>query len=327
MDLRVLFYGSPGEAVPFLEMLAGRTNVVAAVTKPEKPKGRGLAMPGPGPVKIAAGRLHIPVFEPEDPREIEGTLKSLKPDLGVAVAYGRILKPSLIELPALGTLNVHFSLLPRHRGPAPIAWCIRRGETKTGVTVFWIDAGVDTGPVFLSRSLEVAREEDFASLKKRLVALGVSALAEAVAEIRAGRIVKTPQAGEPSLAPKLGPADARVSLENDAVDVHNLVRSLAAGPSPYIEILSGGRAARLILRKTRPVPSGPSGGARPGTVVRIDGPDGFVIECAKGTLLRILEVQLEGKKAVPAASFLNGLRLRAGEALPLKTGPKESPAQ
>ena len=168
--MRILFYGSPDPALPFLRSLARNEECVAVVTRPDKPRGRGLS-PAPTPVKREAQALGLPIFDPPDPLSILPALSGLKPDLGIAVAYGRLLKPELFRLPRFGTLNVHFSLLPRHRGAAPVAWSLIQGDTRTGVTVFWIDEGLDTGPILLTREIEIAPEDDAPALQNRLVGL------------------------------------------------------------------------------------------------------------------------------------------------------------
>ena len=292
---------------------------MAVVTRPDKPRGRGLS-PSPTAVKREAASLGLKVLDPPNPMAAHGELSALKPDLGVAVAYGRLLRPELFRLPRLGTLNVHFSLLPRYRGAAPVAWSLINGETRSGVTVFWIDEGLDTGPILLTRETAISPDEDATALQNRLIELGVGALREALALLKSGVAQPRPQEGPPCAAPPLTSSMGLVSFEKHAASVHDLVRGLAEGPKAYVNLASPEGPRRLILLKTRLPEQGsvkpPS--VEPGSIARVDAENGFLIECGKSSFLWIVEVQLEGRRALPAASFLNGLRLGAGKSLPLK---------
>ncbi len=312
--MRVLFYGTPKLAVPTLELLAGRETVVAAVTRPDRPAGRGLKS-RESPVKARARELGIPVFDPVSLSGIAPELKGLEPELGVVVAYGRILKPELLAVPRLGTLNVHYSLLPKYRGAAPVQWSLARGEARTGVSLFWLDEGMDTGPIFLSRELEVGPEEDAGELQERLVRLGLGALGDALSEIEAGRIRREPQRGEASLAPLIKREDARIDLARSAAEIHNLVRGMSLWPRAFLDLKTP--PLRLLVLKTRlgAVPAG--GFNRWGAILSVERDGGILIECGGGSSLWLLTVQPEGKKPLPAADFLNGLRLGAGDFLPV----------
>lgn len=308
--MKVLFYGTPAVAVPFLEFLASREQVVAAVSQPDKPAGRELRVE-PTPVKKSAAALGIPVLQPEKSSLIAPAVKDLGADLAVAVAYGKILKPEALAAPKLGTLNVHFSLLPKYRGAAPVQWSLVRGEKKTGVTIFWLDEGMDTGPIFLQRETEVGRDEDAAGLMQRLVALGVGALGKVLDEIAAGRIVREPQAGQASMAPLINKDDARLELHRPAAELHDLVRGMRIWPKAWLQL----NHSRAQVLKTR-VGEG-TGAGQPGTVVRVVPNGGILVQCGGSSRLWFLEVQPEGKKPVTAADFLNGLRLSAGDRLPI----------
>ncbi|MBI4423654.1 MAG: methionyl-tRNA formyltransferase [Elusimicrobia bacterium] len=306
--MRLLFFGTPGIAVPFLEACAREHDVLAVVTRPDKPAGRGLALTPP-PVKEAAQRLGLPALQPAaSPSELAPALKALGADAAIVVAYGKILKPDLLASTRLGFLNVHFSLLPKYRGAAPIQWSLIRGETRSGVTVFWLDEGMDTGPVQAVRETEIGPDEDAPSLAARLTALGVELLSETLRAFDAG-VRRQPQTGEPSLAPRLTRADARVSLSWAAREVHDRVRGLRGGPTAYFEV----RGSPVnLLRTSLETAEGPG---RPGFLVRVAAGGGFLIECLTGTLW-VHEVQPQGKRPLPAADFLNGLRLKAGDRLP-----------
>ncbi|MBI5623068.1 MAG: methionyl-tRNA formyltransferase [Elusimicrobia bacterium] len=332
--MKVLFYGTPGVAVPFLEDLARDHSVVGVVTRADKPAGRGLALEAP-PVKTKALALGLPVLQPVRSAEIAAEIASLSPDLAVAVAYGRILDKATLAVPRLGTLNVHFSLLPKYRGAAPVQWSLVRGETVTGVTVFWLDEGLDTGPVASSRSVPVGPEEDAAALFEKLAALGRTLLAETLAEAAAGRSRREPQVGEPSLAPVIKRSDARVSLDTPAPTVHNLVRGMSLGPRAFLDLVLGGRPVRLTLCKTslEVPPAAPGDPGRPadvspgttgrgeapvGAIVGIERGKGFLVQCGQGSRLWVLSVQPEGKRQMPAADFLNGARLKIGDVLSVR---------
>jgi methionyl-tRNA formyltransferase len=306
--MKTLFYGTPEVAVPFLELLAKRSSVAGVVSQPDKPAGRELKI-APTPVKAAAARLGLSVFQPHKPSEIVPSLRALSPDIAVAVAYGRILRADALAVPRLGTLNVHFSLLPKYRGAAPVQWSLARGETRTGVSIFWLDEGMDTGPVQLMRETEIGPDEDAPALMARLAVLGVEALGEALTQIENGEIIRLPQAGEPSLAPLIKKEDARLDLRRPAHELHDLVRGFRSWPRAYLEL----KTARLIVLKTR---VGEPGNGPIGSISRIDRDGSVLIQCAPGSRLQFLSVQPEGKKPVNAADFINGLRLSVGDALP-----------
>ena len=306
--MRLLFLGSPAVAVPFLEAcLAAGHEVAAVVTQPDKPSGRGLELKPPA-VKAAALARGLKVLQPEKPSVIAAELAALKADLAVVVAYGRILRPDVLAAARLGFMNVHFSLLPKYRGAAPVQRALMDGETGTGVTLFWLDAGMDTGPVQRMAPAPIAAEDDALSLFPKLVALGVSELQAALGEVAAGRVVRTPQAGEPSLAPKLTADLARIDFEMAAPQLVNRVRGLAAGGGTWFEAGAPGRRVKVVRAGLAEA----SGAGEPGRLLGVE-PDGAVlIQCRLG-VLRVREVQPEGKRKLPAADFINGLRLKAGE--------------
>jgi methionyl-tRNA formyltransferase len=311
--MRLLFFGTPEVAVPFLEACAGSGHeVLAVVTQPDRPSGRGLD-PTPPPIRRCAERLGLAVHQPKAPSELSERLRLAAPDLAVVVAYGRILKPELLCAARLGFLNVHFSLLPRYRGAAPVQWALLRGETRTGVTLFWLDAGLDTGPVERQAAVEIGPDEDAPALMERLIRLGVQELREALLEISEGRLRRQPQAGEPSLAPKIDPALARLSFAMPATELHNRVRGLRAGPRAFLRVSAArGRDLRVSVLSSSLESSAEDG--QPGAVVRVEREKGVLIQCRPGRVW-IREVQPEGKSPVLAADFLNGLRMKAGDRL------------
>src|SRR3569832_1319667 len=193
--LKTLFFGTPETAVPFLRLLAKRTQVLAVVSQPDRPAGRGLTV-APTPVKAAALELGLKALQPNKPSEIAAELKALGADLAVVVAYGRILKADALGATRLGFMNAHFSLLPKYRGAAPVQWALVRGEKKTGVSLFWLDEGMDTGPVQAMRETAVDPAEDAGELLARLTALGVELLDAALNELEAGKVARAALEGE-----------------------------------------------------------------------------------------------------------------------------------
>jgi len=314
--VKTLFYGTPAFAVPFLELLFRKTSVVGVLSQPDKPVGRSLRI-RPTPVKARALELGLPVLQPDRPATAIDEFRPLKPDLAVAVAYGKLLPEALLRLPAIGSVNVHFSLLPKYRGAAPVQWCLARGETLTGVTVFWIEAELDAGPICLQRELAIAPNEDAAALLPRLAGLGLEVLGQVLEDAAAGRARREPQKGEPSFAPRLRREDARLNLELPAREVHDRVRGFRLWPTAFLEFKPPAPRLVRVLQTRLPGPEEPAGaGSEPGRIVRVERGGGILVQCLRSSLW-LLTVQSEGKKPVAAADFLNGLRLNVGDFLPL----------
>ena len=305
--LKTVFFGTPETAVPFLRLLADKTDVLAAVSQPDRPAGRGMET-APTPVKAEAQRLGIRTLQPAKPSDIAEELKELRPDLAVVVAYGRILRPDVLSAPRLGCLNAHFSILPKYRGAAPVQWSLVNGETKTGVTLFWLDEGMDTGHIQAVATADIGPDEDAPGLLARLTALGVDLLGRELVELEAGRITRTPQAGAATMAPLIKREDARIDLNKDAQSVHNLVRGFRSWPRASL-------GTDLVLKTALPAPSDPPGKGVPGTVLSIERTRGILVECGSRSRLWFLEVQSEGKKPLAAVDFANGRRLAVGSVL------------
>ncbi|MEE8425198.1 MAG: methionyl-tRNA formyltransferase [Elusimicrobiota bacterium] len=252
--MKLLFVGTPAVAVPFLELCAGseKHELLAALSQPDRPAGRGMRL-RPTPVKAAAEKLGIKVFQPKKVSDIAEELRALKPDLAVVVAYGRMLKPKVLGIPRLGFLNVHYSLLPRYRGAAPVQRALMAGEALSGVTLFWIEEGMDSGPIQRKAALEIDPNEDAPGLFERLNQLGLRELDKTLEELSAGTVRREAQLGEPTLAPKIEPSEARIDFDIPARDFHNKVRGLRAGPRAFSELKLPGRSApsRLTLLKTK----------------------------------------------------------------------------
>jgi methionyl-tRNA formyltransferase len=297
--------GTPEFACPTLQKLIDRgEQVIGVFSQPDRPKGRGQRLMPP-PVKELAERHAIPVYQPARVRnpEVVEIIRKLAPDVIVVVAFGQILPKALLEIPPLGCINVHASLLPCYRGAAPLNWCLINGEHETGVTTMQMDVGLDTGPMLLKRSTPIDGNEDIVSLHDRMSALGAELLSETLAGLAAGTIAPQEQDDSQSCyAPMLKKEDGRIDWSRDARSIHNQVRGLAAWPVAYT-ILDG-----QVLKVYRSKAAG--GNGQPGTVLRADR-HGIEVACLKGSLI-IEELQLAGKKRLDAASFLAGYTIPAG---------------
>ncbi|OGR49535.1 MAG: methionyl-tRNA formyltransferase [Elusimicrobia bacterium GWC2_65_9] len=310
--MKTIFFGTPETAVAFLRRLAARSEVLAVVSQPDRPAGRGLGVQ-PTPVKAAALELGLKTFQPARPSEVAEGLKALAPDLAVVVAYGRLLRRDVLDAPKLGTLNAHFSLLPAYRGAAPVQWSLVRGERRTGVTLFWLDEGMDTGPIQSVIETDIKDDEDAPSLLARLTELGVDLLDRTLADLEAGRIVRRPQEGTASLAPLIKREDALIDLSKPASEIHALVRGFRLWPRAALE--KGGPRV-LVLKTALPDLGDPPGTGRPGRVLSVERGRGILVECGSRSRLWVLAVQPEGKKTLNAADFANGLRVAEGDFLP-----------
>ena len=237
MTVPLVFLGTPEAAIPTLEALAGNYEVALVVTQPDRPQGRS-GKPVPPPVKVIAQELEIPVAQPERGRDIGNLLEEHGPfDLGVVVAYGRILRPEVLELPRHGFLNVHFSLLPRWRGAAPVARALMAGDPMTGVTIMKMDEGLDTGGVLTAQAIDIDPEENAGELTDRLARLGARLLAESIDRYLAEELEVVPQSDEGlAYAEKITAADRPIDPSDDVTTVINQVRALAPAPAATLSI-------------------------------------------------------------------------------------------
>jgi methionyl-tRNA formyltransferase len=325
--MRLVYYGTPALAVPALRRLVqdGRAPLLV-VTRPDRPKGRGLAT-GPSPVKAAASSLGLEVATPlraGAPAEIE-RVRALEPDLIVLTAYGQILPPALLAVPRLGALNVHFSLLPRHRGAAPIQAAILEGDRETGVSTMWMTEGLDEGPVFLSRAVPIGEDEDAGALASRLAELGAACLSETLDRIGRGEMVRAEQhPARATVTRKLGAADARLRPEEPPDVLVRRVRAFAPEPGAYLLLeapgvpgaLDGTPAPERLLVLEAAVGSSAPREEPPGTVLGVDRARGVEIALPAGSLW-LKRVKPAGRRAMDGAEYANGRRLRAGSRLAL----------
>lgn len=308
---RVIFAGTPAFAVPSLQALIdGPEEVVAVLTQPDRPAGRGRAL-SESPVKQLARSHDLPVLQPDtlkDP-EIQEQLRALAPDLMVVVAYGLLLPRSVLDMPRLGAINVHASLLPHFRGAAPIQRAIEDGEWETGVTIMQMEAGLDSGPMLLKKRIHIDPEETGGSLHDRLKVLGAEALREALDGLWAGLLHPEPQdAALATYAPKLSKAEAQLDWLLPAADLERQVR--AFNPYPVAETAFRGKTLRIWQAALAPE-TGELG--TPGSILRVQ-PDGIWVATGGGALI-LKRVQLPGKDAMDIGAFINGYRPETGEIL------------
>ena len=306
---RAIFFGSPAFAVPFLETVARATTLVAVVSQPDRPAGRGRELAAPA-VKVAAGALGVQVLQPARVRtaEFEAELRALDADVFVVVAYGRILPQALLDLPRRGCWNVHGSLLPKLRGAAPIQWSIIRGERVTGVAVMRMEAGLDTGPVAAVARVPIGDDDTTATLSVALAAAGAPLLERTLPAILDGSIVLAPQDNAlATLAPPLLKEDGRLRFDEPARAVS--ARARGVDPWPGATALLDGEVLRVFGPRVLP---GPAGGA-PGAVLGLR-PEGLAVACADAPIA-FAELQLPGRKRMPAAALLAGRPIAPGTSL------------
>ena len=300
--MKLVFMGTPDFAVPSLKALVEAGYDVAAVfTQPDKPKNRGMKLQ-PTPVKEYALTQNIPVFQPAKLRDGEAyaVLKDLSPDLIVVAAYGKILPVDILELPPLGCINVHSSLLPKYRGAAPINWAILNGEDESGVTIMYMAEGLDTGDMILQEKTPITLEDTASSLHDRLADMGAELVVKAVSMLAEGSAVRTPQDDALSCyAPMLSKELSVMDWGRTARQLHDQVRGLAPWPSAITQ-LDGVRCKIWATTLT-----GETSGKVPGTIVQAD-KKALKIVCGDGQVLRIDELQPDGKKRMAATAFLLG---------------------
>jgi len=307
--------GSGEIGLPTLQWLANSplVNLVGVVTQPDKPVGRSQVMTPPAPKRMAIS-LNLPILQPPKIRRTEelDRIESLSPDLIVVMAYGQILPKALLEMPTLACLNLHASILPRHRGAAPIQAAILAGDQMTGITIMYMSEGLDTGDILLSRSIRIRRRETAGSLHDRLANLGPEALAPALGLILSQEAPRVPQEeSEASYAPKLESESGKINWSQDCWRLDRLVRAMNPWPGAFTLIRAAdGTARKLKVHRALPIHrfAGKSG------VVSRVGSRGIVIACGNGALL-LLEVQLEGKRRMAAMEFVRGFALPVGTAL------------
>ena len=297
---RIVFLGSPDFAIPALDALAARFPVVGVVTQPDRPAGRGGTLKSPA-VKVAALRLGIPIIQPAKLHAPEAMdqLRAWSPDLIVVAAFGQILRPALLELPKLGCLNIHGSLLPHWRGAAPIQAAILAGDSETGITIMKMDSGVDTGPVLSQRYIPIAPDDTAGTLFEKLAPIGADLLLETLLRYLSGDLIPRPQPEEgATYAPMLKKDDGIIDLRRSATELERQVRAMNPWPGAFLDW----KGAPLKVLRVR-VSNEKSPGA--GTRLTVEGHP--ALGTAQGILI-LEEVQPAGKKPMPGKAFLSGAR-------------------
>lgn len=323
--MRILFMGTPDIAAKCLSALAASSHTVAAVvTMPDKPVGRRYVLTPP-PVKVRAEELGIPVYQPEALRDgaLLPLLREVEPDALVVVAYGRILPPYILDYPRYGCINLHVSLLPKYRGAAPMQRAIMAGERETGVTVMYMDAGLDTGDILSVHPFPIGPSDTLGTVEAKSAEIGGEALVSALTLLEEGRAPRTPQAdGGATYAEKITKEDTRLDLGRPATEILAKIRGLSPAP---LAVLRGedGKALKVLAARAGegadaygvygvPAPTG----APVGTVVALSdkGEGGITVACSDGTVV-FTRVLPEGKGAMSAADLIRGRRIRLGEVL------------
>jgi methionyl-tRNA formyltransferase len=307
--LRIVYFGTPAFAVPALEvLLSSRHPVVTVVSQPDRPKGRGQQL-YPTPTHEVADANGIPVLQPARIRDeaFLDSLRALSPDLGVVAAFGRILPDSLLAIPRLGLINVHASILPRYRGAAPVQRAVLAGDTETGVTIMRVISELDAGPTFAVARVPIAPDATSGDVEADVARAGAAILLDVVEELAAGRAVETPQdASQATYAPKVTKDEGVVAWTRTASAIHDQIRGLQ--PWPLASSRLGG--ARYVLRKSTVVDNFTD--REPGVLTEAHG-DVLSVACGEGSVLRLLEIQPEGRRPMSSREFLAGRRLAAGD--------------
>jgi len=307
----LIFCGTPRFAVPTLEALvATGHSIPLVVTQPDRPRGRGMELAA-SPVKESAIRLGLPVVQPsaiKNNAEFRSQLEHLHPDAIIVVGYGRIIPQWMIDLPRLGNLNLHASLLPKYRGAAPIQWAIAKGETVTGVTTMRIDAGLDTGDILLQREMAIGLENTAETLAPKLAAVGAELMVETLRGLDAGEIAPIPQDhSQATIAPILTKEDGRMDFSRTASELLNRMRGFRPWPGAFTSF----RGKNMQVHRAEEIQfsRGLSPSEFAADVARL------VVGCGQGTTLNLLEIQLDGKRRMSAQEFINGYHPKPGERL------------
>lgn len=323
--LNIIFMGTPDFAKDSLEAIYNEGhNIIAVVTNPDRPKGRGMKMIA-SPVKEFAIEKSIPVLQPEKIRDIQDILTQLNPDLFCVVAYGKILPKDILDIPKKGSINVHGSLLPKYRGAAPIQWAVINGDKTTGITTMYMDEGMDTGDIILKKEVEIGEDETTGKLWERLSSLGAELLVQTVQKIEDGTVSRTKQGPNFTTAPMLSKEMAKIDWENKtAREIKNLIRGLDPIMGAYTLLndkkLKIWKAEQLEwaefmvqhpeFKEYEPRMKNMVGG----TVIDSDAKKGLYVK-AKDSILILKEVQAENSKRMPIQDFLRGNNIQLGTVL------------
>lgn len=310
--MRIVFFGSPEAALPsFAALLEAGHDVVLTVTQPDRPAGRGKKLAGSAVKAFAIGR-GIPVIQPERIRHDPAALESIRAaaaDIHVVVAFGQIIPSSIIDLPPWRSVNVHFSLLPKYRGAAPVQWAILRGETRMGVTIFRLNEKMDEGDILTTSATEIFPAESAGELEARLAGIGADLLKNTLERIASIPLVPQDHSAA-TLAPKLTKDQGRVDWAAPGIEIERKVRAFTPRPGAF----TFRQGVRLNLLKGRLAEAPAPAAAAPGTIFAVSGA-GIDLVCGGGSVYRILELQPESRKAMEARAYAAGGRVMVGEIL------------
>nr|HEX4315444.1 methionyl-tRNA formyltransferase [Kofleriaceae bacterium] len=318
--MKIAFMGSPDIAATCLRAVASRHEVVLVVSQPDKPAGRGGKLASPA-AAVVATELGLPLIQPRSARtgELAAALAATGAELAAVVAYGKILPRTVLDAAPRGCINVHASLLPKYRGAAPVQWAVIHGERETGVSIMQLDDGMDTGPVYFERRVAIGDDETGGELLARLADVGAAALVDAIAAIASGAARATAQDhAAATLAPMLDKRDGAIDFGKPAREVAARVRGV--DPWPGAHALLRGQVVKLF--RARAVEAAHA--AVPGTVLAIAS-DGAAIACGDGAAVRVAELQLPGKKRMPASVVANGRGIAIGDLLALPPAEQGAP--
>ncbi len=299
----IIFMGTPDFAVPCLDKLHQNYNVTAVITQPDRPKGRGQHL-AKSPVKVYAEEHNLPVYQPEKIKTAEFTekLRQMQPDLIIVVAFGQILSQEILDIPKFGCINVHASLLPRWRGAAPIHWSIIGGDTETGVTTMYMDAGLDTGDMILKAKTVITPEMTTAQLHDALMMQGADLLIETIQSIENGTVSREKQDDSLSCYAKmLNNDNCRIDWTKSAQEIHHLVRGLNSWPIAYTTL----NGKKFKIWQTKIIDTDTTG-KTPGQIIDLT-KKGIIVATGNGTI-ELLQIQPPNKAKMPASSYINGHR-------------------
>src|SRR6266536_4107472 len=309
LSLTLVFCGTPQFAVPALQRLVqSGFSVALVVTQPDRPRGRGMELTA-SPVKQCALELNLPITQPakiKQNEEFRAQLEAIRDRKSVVVGYGRIIPQWMLDLPPLGNINLHASLLPKYRGAAPIQWAIASGETVTGVTTIRIDAGLDTGDILLQREIPIAPEDTAETLAPRMAAIGAELMVETLHGLKSGTIHPKPQDdSKATLAPLLKKEDGRINFHRPAPEIVNRIRGFQPWPGAYTTFRGKNLHIWTARQDGRHLKEGE---------LAVDG-QRLIMGCGSGSALELLELQPEGRKRMAARDFVHGYHLSGGERL------------
>lgn len=311
-SLRVVYMGTPDFAVGALEaLIASHHEVVGVFTQPDRQSGRGKKL-RPPPVKVVAEQADVPVFQPQSFKTDEAyeQLAGLEPEVVVVAAYGQILPQRVLDIPRLGCVNIHASLLPKYRGAAPINWAIVHGEETTGVTLMQMEAGLDTGPILSVHEVPIPADMNAQQLHDQLAELGAEVIVGGLDRLASGELEPTPQDDErSSYAPMLSREDGHIDWGESSVDIANKIRGFDPWPGTFAFHGRHGDKSRIKFHRAHPVDAD----GEPGEVLEADAAAGkLVIACGEGAI-DVAELQAPGRRAMSARDFLNGYDIEKGE--------------